>query len=91
MRIVVSYDIVQDRCRAKVARCMEDYGTRVQKSVFECSLDEGSLVRLQVKLSDLIDQEQDSVRFYRLCNRCRSTIEVLGAGSILDDETIVII
>lgn len=91
MLVVVSYDIVDDKRRAKLARFMEDHGTRVQKSVFECSLDEAKLVKLQAKLYDLIDPEADSVRFYRLCTRCRAAIEVLGTGTVQEDESIVIL
>ena len=39
MRIVVSYDVSDDRRRRKVAKIMEGYGYRVQYSVFECDLD----------------------------------------------------
>jgi len=91
MFILVSYDIVDDRQRARVARCMEDYGVRVQKSVFECRLEERTLLRLREKLAELIDHEADSVRFYRLCARCRPSIEVMGAGKIMDDDPLVIL
>jgi CRISPR-associated protein Cas2 len=39
MRVVVSYDISDDKRRRKVAQIMEGYGYRVQYSVFECDLD----------------------------------------------------
>jgi len=91
MFIVVSYDIVDDRRRSRVARFMEDHGDRVQKSVFECSLEEPELTRLKEKLLDRIDPEVDSVRFYRICNRCRSSIEILGAGPIKEEESVVIV
>jgi CRISPR-associated protein Cas2 len=80
--ILVSYDIVDDHCRAKVAKVAEDHGLRVQKSVFECELDERDLARLKRRLDALIDHENDSVRFYRLCERCRHGVEVLGSGHL---------
>jgi len=88
--VVVSYDVVEDRRRARVAKLMEGYGRRVQKSVFECFLDEGQFVRLQVRLDELIDLDCDSVRFYRLCKRCRRVTEVLGTGPVIEDEDVII-
>lgn len=70
MLIVVSYDVVNDRRRAKVHKMLKNFGTRVQYSVFECQLDAKELKRLQKRLRPLIDLKEDSVRFYQLCEVC---------------------
>ena len=91
MLILISYDIVDDRRRAQVAKRMEDYGRRVQKSVFECLLNEDRLLRLQSLLQETIDMEEDSIRYYRICARCRSVIEVHGTGTFTADEPIMLL
>jgi CRISPR-associated protein Cas2 len=71
VRILVTYDIAtgdeagEKRLR-RVARAMEGFGIRVQKSVFECDLDPAQLVRLEIVAEELIDPQCDSVIVYRL-------------------------
>lgn len=89
--LVVSYDITEDRRRNRVAKLMENYGTRVQYSVFECLLQEQSLLELQEQLQAILDLETDSVRFYRLCVRCRAGIEIFGRGTTQSEEPFVIL
>lgn len=68
-RLVVAYDIADDRRRTRVARLLEGYGERVQKSVFECELDPQRETALRLVLSSLIDDEEDAVRIYPLCDK----------------------
>lgn len=82
MLIVVSYDVVNDRRRAKVHKMLKNFGTRVQYSVFECQLDAKELKRLQKRLRPLIDLKEDSVRFYQLCEVCLPKAEVMGVGEV---------
>ncbi len=91
MFFVVTYDISDDGRRARVARCMEDFGRRVQWSVFDCLLNEADLARLKKRLAPIIDPEEDSVRFYRICGRCRLAIEVMGTGSVRQDQKVVVL
>jgi len=91
VRILVAYDITDDRRLRQVAKVTQEFGRRVQKSVFECDLDEGGLQRLKQRLADQVDPSLDSVRFYRLCARCQGTIEVMGTGPILEDESVIVL
>ena len=50
----------------RVARACQDFGQRVQKSLFECSVGEADWVRLRSRLLGEIDPEKDSLRFYFL-------------------------
>jgi len=78
---LVCFDIVEDRKRAKVAKILEGFGVRVQKSVFECpQLTEEKFVKLRHRLEDEIDHTEDSVRFYPLCRRCVGSVEYSGVG-----------
>lgn len=92
MRIVVSYDISNDRRRRKVAQIMEGYGYRVQYSVFECDLDARKLRELQQRLRPLVSKKAgESVRFYSLCAECRKRINVLGQDTAKELGAVLIV
>lgn len=62
----------------KVAKQCTNYGRRVQNSVFECILDSAQSVALKGILSDIIDKNKDSLRFYYLGNNYQTKIEHVG-------------
>ncbi len=79
---VISYDIDSDRIRNKIAKTLEDYGKRVQYSVFECDITNTQFDELYEKLAKLLTGEiEGSIRFYRLCATCVDKIAVLGCKS----------
>jgi CRISPR-associated protein Cas2 len=86
MWYVICYDVREDRRRIKVARTLEDYGDRVQYSVFEAGLTAEHLERLLARLGDLIDPETDSVYVYQQCERCRRSVQIRGRGTAFDEE-----
>ncbi len=90
--VLVCYDIPDDRRRTKVMQTLLDFGRRVQYSVFECDLKGKDLDRLLKKLGRLVNQEEDSVRYYFLCGRCVREVEVSGLGGFREeDETLIIV
>lgn len=91
MYIVVTYDIVDDKIRNKVAKILGNYGCRVQKSVFECRIDDRKYLKMRSEIEKRIDYEADSVRYYTLCERCVRNIEIAGWGSVTDDIDIIIV
>lgn len=91
MFIVVTYDIVDDKRRTRIAKTMEDYGTRVQYSVFECILEEAHLAEMMATLKDHINPEEDSVRLYILCKGCITSVKMLGKGTLTEDKDVFII
>lgn len=66
MITVVSYDVVDNHRRRHLAKLLERYGERVQKSVFEMVLEEKELTGLVKRIERVIKKEEDSVRIYRL-------------------------
>jgi CRISPR-associated protein Cas2 len=71
MKVLVAYDVstvdpAGTKRLRRVAGACEDYGQRVQKSLFECSLGSVDWVKLRGRLLDEIDPAQDSLRFYFL-------------------------
>lgn len=68
---VACFDIGEDRIRTQVGKRLLEVGDRVQKSVFEVRVDTAqALFALAAELRDLL-QEEDDLRFYRLCLDCR--------------------
>lgn len=91
MFIVVAYDIIDDKRRNRVAKTMEDYGTRVQYSVFECVLEEEYLTEMVDTLKTHIDHKEDTIRLYILCKGCITSVKVLGKGELTEDKDVFII
>ena len=92
MFYLVAYDIPDDQRRTKVAKILEDFGDRVQYSVFEMELDHAEqLGEMQSRLEGVIDPQADSVRVYFLCQGCRSKITILGQGEVYEDQDVYIV
>jgi len=78
---LVCFDIVDDRTRQRVVKCLKSFGERVQKSVFECGdLNEERFLKLKSSVEDLIDSTEDTVRYYPLCKGCLRNVEFSGIG-----------
>jgi CRISPR-associated protein Cas2 len=88
--MLVSYDVStvtrEGRRRLRrVARACQDFGTRVQLSVFECEVDPGQWTTLRARLLNLIDPTVDSLRLYHLGSAARR-IEHHGAKVPIDPD-----
>jgi CRISPR-associated protein Cas2 len=89
MFVLVTYDVAtvekagQRRLR-RVARACEDYGTRVQKSVFECQVGQKEWVQLRQRLLCEIKADADSLRFYFLDEKAVLRTEHHGVGKPVD-------
>ena len=83
MLVLITYDVNTETASGKkrlrkVAKQCENYGRRVQNSVFECILDKAQSVMLKQILSDIIDENVDSLRFYYLGNKYQTKVEHVG-------------
>ncbi len=89
MLILITYDVStvekagQRRLR-RVAQACEDYGTRVQKSVFECQVGQKEWVLLRDRLLSEIKPDEDSLRFYFLDEKSVQRIEHHGRDKPID-------
>jgi CRISPR-associated protein Cas2 len=91
MMVLVAYDVNTETAAGrkrlrKVAKHCENYGQRVQNSVFECLIDHAQFQQLKHGLTQIIDPEKDSLRFYNLGNKWRSRVEHVGAKESMDLE-----
>jgi CRISPR-associated protein Cas2 len=79
MLYLICYDIVSNRRRKKVADVLLDFGSRVQKSAFECSLRSDAQLRDVVRrINPLLNTDTDTLRIYRVCAACRPESKALG-------------
>ena len=67
-----------------VAKACQNYGKRVQNSVFECILTEAQYVILKNNIANIIDSGQDSVRFYVLGKNWQRKVETIGKDNSVD-------
>ncbi|OKP80624.1 CRISPR-associated endonuclease Cas2 [Paenibacillus helianthi] len=91
MLVLITYDVStlssagQSRLR-KVSKTCQNYGQRVQNSVFECIVDATQFAELKIKLKAIIDQDEDSLRFYQLGNNHKNKVEHVGIKKSIDLE-----
>ncbi|MCX5999793.1 MAG: CRISPR-associated endonuclease Cas2 [Chloroflexi bacterium] len=91
MMVLVTYDVRTDseageRRLRRVAKVCENYGQRVQNSVFECLVDPAQWAALRQKLEGTVDEEVDSLRFYFLGKNWQGRVEHVGAKHAYDPE-----
>ena len=95
MLMLVTYDVATGdaagrRRLRRVARLCQDFGQRVQYSVFECQVDAAQWTTLRARLLSEIDDKVDSLRFYRLGANWRGRVEHVGSKASYDpDEPMV--
>jgi CRISPR-associated protein Cas2 len=91
MYLVVSYDIHDDKRRNRIHKVLKNFGDRIQFSVFECDLTKEQILRMQHALERIIkEDDQDSVRFYHLCDSCQRKIDRIGGVIPRDGGPVVL-
>ena len=96
MLVLITYDVNTETAAGKtrlrrVAKQCQNYGQRVQNSVFECVLDAAKLREVQHQLEGLIDPARDSLRFYNLGNNYRSKVVHVGTKPSYDVEGVLMV
>jgi CRISPR-associated protein Cas2 len=96
MMVLVSYDVSTiDRAGRKrlrrVAKICQNYGQRVQNSVFECPVDPAQWAQLRHLLLQEYNPKEDSLRFYQLGSNWKGRVEHFGIKTVLnlDDPMVV--
>jgi len=75
---LIAYDITEDQRRNKVMNILKNYGNRIQKSVFECVLEDKEFSQIMEVLDSLIDKGEDSIVVCTLCRSCKAKRLSLG-------------
>ncbi|WP_026610087.1 CRISPR-associated endonuclease Cas2 [Methylocaldum szegediense] len=89
MLVLVSYDVSTEtsdgrRRLRRVAKICLNYGQRVQKSVFECKVEPMQLETLKNDLLDIINEEEDSLRIYRIVEPLEKNVIEFGKFKAVD-------
>jgi CRISPR-associated protein Cas2 len=89
MLILVTYDVSTEssagrRRLRRVAKACQNYGQRVQKSVFECKVDKKTYAQLEKELLDEIDVGEDNLRIYRLSEPVIEHVKEYGQFKAVD-------
>lgn len=77
---LIAYDIPNDKRRSKIHKILCGFGEWTQYSVFECFLDKRELVLLRAKIQQIIDDGEDSLRIYPICEADRKHVETIGSA-----------
>ena len=96
MLVLVSYDVSTEtsegrRRLRKAAKVCLNYGQRVQKSVFECQVDQAHLERLKSELLDIINTDEDSLRIYRIVEPLSKNLMEFGKFKAVDFRSALIV
>ena len=96
MMVLVSYDVAVTtpggaRRLRRVAKQCQNYGQRVQYSVFECVVDSAQWTVFKNKLESIIDIKTDSLRYYYLGANYKKKVEHVGAKPSIDMDGPVIV
>lgn len=91
MMVLIAYDVNTETNEGKkrlrhVAKLCENYGQRVQHSVFECLVDPVQLLELRGRLERVIDHKKDSLRYYNIGHNWHRRVEHVGAKPTYDPE-----
>jgi CRISPR-associated protein Cas2 len=96
MMVLITYDVNVSndsgaRRLRKVAKQCENFGQRVQNSVFECLVDPTQFAELRHRLENIIDPEKDSLRYYYLGSNWKNRVEHVGAKAGYDPEGMLMV
>jgi len=85
LRIII-YDIACPKRLRRISKICEDFGLRVQKSVFECWLENDRFQLLWLELRDEINLNEDKICAYSLDASAAKTRLSAGKQAILTEK-----
>lgn len=96
MWVIVAYDVRTEekegqRRLRRVCQVCKNFGQRVQKSVFECQVNEIQYEQLKRGLLTTIKKEEDNLRIYRLTEPRERHVEEFGVSRTLFFEEPLVI
>lgn len=77
---LITYDIRHPVRLHRLAKIAEDYGLRMQKSVFEANMTPPELQSMKKQMWKVIDPSEDGIEIFRLCQACEAKRTGAGIG-----------
>jgi len=81
---IVCYDVSCDRRRRQLENQIRPLGTRMQRSVFMCHVSENKLSAFTVKAKDILNEEEDRLSIYYVCQKDRKRIKSQGKEIVVE-------
>ena len=78
MRYLIAYDVPDDSRRTRVAKTLQNYGRRIQFSLFECELEAVDFLRMSRKVEGVLNFKEDRLHIFTLCGGCVKRAIVQG-------------
>jgi len=80
MFLLIIYEIENSTARKRFHRMLKNFGTCVQKSVFECNLSHAQERKLRQEISAFVGKlgEEDTIRIFSLCQHCFKNAAIIG-------------
>ncbi|TMV07539.1 CRISPR-associated endonuclease Cas2 [Ruegeria sediminis] len=96
MLVLITYDVKTETSQGRkrlrrIARACQDFGQRVQYSVFECEVNPAQWTALRARLLSEYEESEDSLRFYFLGTNWKRRIEHCGARPATDFDDVLIV
>lgn len=86
MTVIAAYDVSNDDRRAQMAALLGNYGVRIQRSVFQCHLDQEEYELVVRRAEALLDLNLDVFHLIPTCDSCRSGRVEMGQVNRVMDE-----
>lgn len=96
MLVLITYDVKTSTAAGpkrlrKISKACQDFGQRVQYSVFECEVDPAQWIKLRARLLSEFKEDEDSLRFYLLGANWRRRVEHHGVKPAIDFDGLLIL
>ena len=99
-RLLIAYDISNDKARSKVVKLLDRYGVRIQKSFYEFNLSKSKALELTSGLKELVFRLQ-SARYHKegqclkvaiipVCKNCQTTSLFFGEQPSNNEQYLVL-
>lgn len=90
-KYIIAYDIADDKRRYRAFKTIKEYATPVQFSLFESNLTKSDILKLKHRLKTIINEDEDSMIFYRQCANCKDSAERMGKSNyVYGDEDVIV-
>ena len=77
---LIAYDIRHPVRLRRLAKIVQDYGLRMQKSVFEAEMTPLELLSMKKRMNSVIEPKEDGIKIFRLCQSCEAKRSGAGIG-----------
>ncbi len=86
LTVLVAYDISRDDQRARVAAYLQQWGERLQRSVFVCVVAPEDVDELQERLVQMINPDVDAIHILPTCGTCWDRLIAIGQADHEPDQ-----